>query len=149
MGRSNEWLCLPLLPRLLEISQVRRRLVFLGGHQVAVRAEEIVLVPDRDVMVVLGTVVLVPDRIVVATIFLGDGPGAGQRIVDRRDLVQQQVAIGAIEDEALLDDRLVVLVQRYAARLERARSLHAAGFDLERVVAAIPIVIDPFSDRVA
>src|SRR5207237_3553933 len=36
----------PSLLRLLEISQIRRRLVLLGGHQQAVRAEEIVFLAD-------------------------------------------------------------------------------------------------------
>src|SRR5258708_9691902 len=69
---------LSLLPRLLEIFQIRGRLVLLGGHQVAIRAQEIVLLADGDMVIVLGTVVLVPDRIVLATVLLGHRPGAGQ-----------------------------------------------------------------------
>src|SRR5580658_6386658 len=44
---------LPSLPRLLEIAQVRRRLILLGGHQHAVAAEEIVFRADDDLVVAL------------------------------------------------------------------------------------------------
>ena len=40
----------------IEIPQFRRRLVGLGGHQVAVRAHHVGLVADHHVRVVLGTV---------------------------------------------------------------------------------------------
>src|SRR5260370_39003338 len=80
------------LPRLLEVFQIRGWLVLLGGHQIAVRAQEIVLLADGDVVIVLGTIVLVPDRIVLAAKLLGHRPRAGQRIVDRGDLVEQRVA---------------------------------------------------------
>src|SRR5580692_3230144 len=39
-----------LLLRLLEIAQVRRRLVLLGGHQQALAAEKIVLAADDDLV---------------------------------------------------------------------------------------------------
>src|SRR4051794_19442755 len=51
-----------LLRRLLEISEIRRRLVFPGGHQVAVGAEEIVVLAELDVLVVLDTDLFAPDR---------------------------------------------------------------------------------------
>jgi hypothetical protein len=38
---------------LIEISQIRRSLPLLGWHQVAVRAEKIVLLPDGEVVIVL------------------------------------------------------------------------------------------------
>src|SRR5580704_4495313 len=41
----------PSLLRLLEISQIRRQLVLLGGHQEAVRAQQIVFRADEDVVV--------------------------------------------------------------------------------------------------
>ena len=47
---------------LLEIAQVRRRLVLLGRHQKAVGAEEVVLLADHHVIVVLAAIVLVPER---------------------------------------------------------------------------------------
>src|SRR6266571_699555 len=72
------------LRRLLEISQIRRRLVFPGGHQDAVGAEHIALLGDFDVIVVLGADALAPYRSWIrdATIALLHGPRTGQRIVD-------------------------------------------------------------------
>src|SRR5436305_2067839 len=48
-------------PGLLEIAGIGRRLVLARGHQVAVRAEEIVVLADDHVVVVLAAIVLVPD----------------------------------------------------------------------------------------
>src|SRR5262249_2106024 len=53
----------PSLSRWLEVAQVRRLLVLLSRHQIAVRAHEIVVLADPDVMIVLRTGVVVPDRI--------------------------------------------------------------------------------------
>src|SRR5271168_1671292 len=50
----------PLLPRLLEIPPIRRRLVLLGGHQQAFSAQEIVLLADDDLVVALGAKRLAP-----------------------------------------------------------------------------------------
>src|SRR5579863_3867184 len=50
----------PLPLRLLEIPQVRRRLVFLRRHQVAVAAEEIADAANFDVAVALGADFLDP-----------------------------------------------------------------------------------------
>src|SRR5262249_40168798 len=52
-----------LLLRLVEISQIRRRLILLRGHQVAIGAQEIILLADDHMMVVLGTNRLAPDRV--------------------------------------------------------------------------------------
>src|SRR5262245_58084616 len=73
--------------RLLEISQIRRRLVLLGGHQVAIRAHHVDLFADADMLVALGTNGLDPDRSAHAMVALDDGPGTGQRMVDGRDFV--------------------------------------------------------------
>ena len=54
-----------------------------------------------------------------------------------------------VAEEPLLEDRLVVDVQRQAGFVEGARSLEAAGLDLEQVVAAVAVGVDPFADRVA
>src|ERR1700735_3359491 len=75
----------PSLPRLVEISQIWRRLVLHGGHQEAVPAEEIDFLADADMHVVLGAHgLLPPDRLVGlgAAIVLGHHPGTGQRVVD-------------------------------------------------------------------
>src|SRR5262245_48357735 len=69
-------------PRLLEISQIGRRLVLLGGHQVAIRAHHVDLLPDADMFIALGTNGLDPDRIAHAMVALDDRPRTGQRMVD-------------------------------------------------------------------
>ena len=51
--------------------------------------------------------------------------------------------------DPLLDDGLVVLVQRNAAGVEGARALEVAGLDFEHVVAAVAVRVDPLADRVA
>src|SRR5262249_18416027 len=55
-GASSLW------PRLVEVPQIRRRLVLLGRHQIAVRADDVVLVADAHVGVVLGAEILAPER---------------------------------------------------------------------------------------
>src|SRR5215470_5979722 len=100
-----------LLLRLLEVAQIGRRLVLPGGHEITVRAQEVVLLTDDHVIVVFGAVVLVPDAVGNVPIAFGHGPGARQRVVDGRDLVVQDARIGLVEIDALLDDGLVVLVQ--------------------------------------
>src|SRR6266704_3733964 len=138
-----------LLLRLIEISQVRRRLILLHWHQVAVTAHHVIVLADPDVMIVLGTMVEMPDHIALALILLGNGPGARERIVDRGDLVEQNVFVSLVERDALLDDGFAIVVQLDAARLERARPLEAAALDFEHVVAAIAVLIDPFADGIA
>src|SRR5262245_47655487 len=57
---------------LVEISQVRRCLILLCGHQEAIRARKIVLRADEDLGIILGTTDFGPVRpwIGVASIFL-------------------------------------------------------------------------------
>src|SRR5262249_48477594 len=50
------------LPRRIEISQIGRRLVLLGWHQMAIRAQEVVFIADVDMGIVLGANVFGPDR---------------------------------------------------------------------------------------
>src|SRR5262245_42272850 len=135
-----------LLPNLLEIPQVRRRLVFLGRHQIAVGAEHIVLFPDTDMLVALSTNRLDPDRVALATIVLSYRPRSGQRIVDRCNFVMENVRIRFVEVDPLLDHGLIVRVQRDAAGVESARTFKVAGLDLEHVIAAASVLIDPLAD---
>src|SRR5438105_2347705 len=70
--------CRPSLSRLVEISQIRRRLILFDRHQEAVRAEEIVLLADNNVDVVLDADVFPPpDRSLGcnATVVFDHGPG--------------------------------------------------------------------------
>ena len=46
-------------------------------------------------------------------------------------------------------DARLILVQRDAFLVEIARPLEAARFQLQHVVAAVPVFIDPFADRIA
>jgi len=60
----------------------------------------------------------------------------------------EQILVGLVEVDALLNDGLVVSMQRDAAGVKDARSLHAAGLDFECVVAAIAIGVEPFADGI-
>src|SRR5882672_7214145 len=101
----------PLPPRLFEMPQVRWRLVFAGGRQLAVDAEVVSLPLDEDVVVVLGAAVLHPGCVTrAATIPAGDRPGPRQRVVDGRHLVTQDIRIGLVQINPFLDDGLIVLV---------------------------------------
>ena len=71
---------------------------------------------DREMLVGRRADVLVPHRR-MAPIAPHDRPGARERVVDRRDLVVQDIGIGLVEADALLDDRRVVRVERRAVRV--------------------------------
>src|SRR5260221_7236949 len=78
-----------LMLRLLEIPQIGRRLSLSGGHQVAVTAYEVCFAGDADMVVALGANGLVPNRLLGlhAPDLAGHGPWAGQRMIDRGDLI--------------------------------------------------------------
>ena len=73
----------------------------------------------------------------------------GERMVVDRDLIVQNVLVGLVEIESLLDDGLAVLVHRQAAGIEGARVLQVAGLDLESGEPAAAVRIDPLADRIA
>src|SRR5579862_2770933 len=75
--------------RLAEIPQVGRGLILAGRHQLAVGAQEIVVLVDTDMQVVLGADDLAPGRtgFGLAPIVLGHGPRVRQRMIEHRDLV--------------------------------------------------------------
>src|SRR5262245_450398 len=126
------------IARLIELLQIRRRLALPGRHQKAVRTAEIALLADDDVIIGLGAEIFRPERIGLAVVVALHGPRAGQGIVDRGDLVMQQVAVGLVDRDALLDDGPVVLVQRKPVGIEVARALERpARLDLEHVVDAV------------
>src|SRR5215831_11117368 len=83
--------------RLLEVAQVRRRLVLLGGHQQPVAGQEIIFLADYHVIVGFVAIVVLPQFVAVTTVGLGDRPRSGQGMVDRRDLVVQEVRIVLVE----------------------------------------------------
>src|SRR5215475_6092569 len=70
-------------------------------------------------------------------------------MVEDRHLVMQEVLVGLVEENALLDDRFIVLVQRNSGQIEVPRSLEMAGFDLQEIVAAVVVLVDPLPDGIA
>src|SRR5216683_1277045 len=134
-----------------KITQIRRRLVLHGGHQEAVAAEVINLLANADMNIAFAAnLVAKPDRFAAgdASEGLVDHPWPGQRMVDGGDVVVQQVAIGLVEIDALLDDGLVVGMQRDSGGVIDARALHAASLDLKHVVAAVAVLIEPLADGI-
>src|SRR5262249_43208495 len=123
-----------------------RRLVFLGRHQIAIGAEHIVLLPDPDMLVALGTNRLDPDRVALAMVVLSYRPRSGQRIVDRCNFVVENVRIRFVEVDPLLDDGLIVWVQRGGGWVERTGAFQVAGFDLKQVIGGGSVLIDPFAE---
>src|SRR5262245_24380895 len=107
---------LPLVLRWREISKIRRGLILLRRHQEAVGTQHVALAADLDMGVVLGADALAPDRTraLHAAIFLGRAPGARERIVDGSDLHDEDVRIGLVLIDPLLEDALTVRVQRQA-----------------------------------
>src|SRR5713101_5088168 len=144
---------LPCLPssrsfqRRREISQIWRWLVLARRHQKTVRAQKVIFLADTDVAVGFGADIFVPNRMVFTLVVPHDRPGAGQRMVDRRDFGVKEVAVGLVEVDPFLDDSLVVLVQWEAISIECAGSLEGTGLNLKN--AAVAILIDPLADRIA
>src|SRR5437879_5623014 len=92
-------------PSLIEIPQIGGRLTLAGGQQFAVGAFEIKLVADFGQESDPGAIFLAPDRVIVGVMSVGFGhaPRPREGIVDRRDLVVQQLGIALVEVDALLD----------------------------------------------
>jgi hypothetical protein len=95
---------------LLEVPQVGRRLAFLARHQHAIGAAVIVLTTDLHPHLTFLAIGIEHDRprIWVAAVILHHAPWARQCVVDNRDLVMHQIAVGRIEIEPFLDDALIV-----------------------------------------
>src|SRR5215470_9094797 len=83
------------LPRLIEISQVRRLLVLFCGHQHAIRAWKIIFLADENLRVVLGATDLGPlrPRVGITNVLLVHGPGPRQCVVGHRDFIVKDVWI--------------------------------------------------------
>src|SRR5581483_11166926 len=108
----------------LEIGQVRRRLAFAGGHQLAVAAEVVLLLADPYLVLILAADGLHPVRGLVP-IGAQHRPWPRERMVEHGDLVVQGVLVGLVEEDAFLDHRLAILVEWYAAGIVTARKFHA------------------------
>src|SRR5215510_10922648 len=143
-GHANP---LPILSA-REVPQVRRGLAFPGRHQEAIAAQHVVLIADAHELLAFGADVLDPGwpRIRITAIVFENGPGTRQAIVDDRQVIMQKVRIGLVEINTLLEDGLVVAMERQAAGVVGARALEATGLDLQQVEAAITVGIDPFAD---
>src|SRR4029450_1313597 len=133
----------------LEILQVRGRLPFLHRHDGAVAALEIDLLADGDVSLALRTIVLGPKHGLLALEGLHHGPWPRQRAVGRGHLDAQHPRIILVEIDPLLDHGVVVLAHRQAGLVPHPRPAQMPGFDLERVIAAVVVGIEPFADGVA
>src|SRR6267142_982435 len=122
----------PLLPRLLEIAQIRRGLILVGRHQLAIGGvNNVSLIADLDPNVVLRAGLQQPHR---ARILLADGLldfGVGPRhgVIYHGDLVIERVAVGLVEIEPLLDVGLVVLVKGNAGNFISAWTPQVSGLD--------------------
>ena len=116
------------------------------------KPSEIVLLADRNLCVVLAAVIFGPNRAGtgIAPVFLVDRPGPRQRVIDHGHFVVQDVRIGLVEMDSLLENRLIVEGERQAGRIIGTGSLERpAGLDFEHVVAAVAVLVDPFADRIA
>src|SRR5262245_59539197 len=121
--------------------QVGRRLVLAGRHQVSVGADHIVLAADLYMLVVLGADVFRPYRLLAGEPAKAalHRPGPCQRVIDGGDLVIEYVWIALIAVDALLDHRLLVLVERDATVVVGVRALDAARLNHQRVELAVAI----------
>jgi hypothetical protein len=124
-----------------------RQLSLPGGHQETVGAQEIVLVADDDVGIVFSADVFAPPDWLLGrdpTIGLHHGPGARERVVDRGDVVVEEVRVILVEMKPFLDDGQAILVERDAACIVSARTFEAARLDGERVVVGLDLARSVF-----
>src|SRR5258708_20932026 len=126
----------------IEGLQIRGWLVLPGRHQLAGAVQHIVLITNVDLKIVLCADRLDKDRVSLAVHGLQHSPWSGERVVISRDLVVQDIRIGLVQVQSLLDDGLAILVHWYAASIEGPRILKIAGLDFEHVVAAVAIRVD-------
>src|SRR5262249_28931866 len=118
---------------------------------ITVPADHVVLFAHGHVRVRFGTVLFIPGRkgLRATPQVLHHRPWPRERIVDDGDLVVGDIGIGLVDEDLLLDDSLVVAMQRQPARLVSARAAEATRLDLEHVIAAVAVGIAPFADRIA
>src|ERR1700722_174209 len=136
---------------LFEIPRVRRRLILAGRHQEPVRAQEIRIIADLHHGVIARAGFLEPDRLRIGIALIGSilGPWLRQRMIVGRDVVVQQILVGFVEIDPLLDDGLIVLVERNALGVVGVRRADESRLDLKRIILAVAVLIDPFADGVA
>src|SRR5258708_6464 len=59
------------------------------------------------------------------------------------------VVVLMVDRDVLLDNRLVVVMKRDAARFVDAWAFEVPGLDFERIEAAVVVGVEPFADRIA
>ena len=116
--------------RQIEVPQVRCRLVLAQRHQMAVGAAEVAFLANDDVVIGLGAEIFRPDRLALAIVIARHRPRPREGVVDGGDLGVQTIGVGRVEENALLDDRPVVLVQRQAIGVEIAWAPEVASLDI-------------------
>src|SRR5262249_6959213 len=73
-----------------------------------------------------------------------------QGMVDRSNNIVHDFRIVSVAEDALLENRLVVEMQRQAGCVISAGALEgAACFHFENIIDAVAVLIDPSADRVA
>src|SRR5262249_442536 len=121
-----------LFRRLREKPPVGRGLAPLHRPQAAILAQVVGILADLDHRVVFRAERSLPHRPRprIAPRLLGHRPGPRQCIVDDRHVVVEEVGIGLVEVDPLLDDGLVVVVERKTGAVVNARALEMAGVAL-------------------
>ena len=87
-------------------------------------------------------------RLCFAPVDTVDRPGPGERMIIDRNLSAQETGVGPVEADPLVDGSRIVFMQRHPTAFERSRAFEAARFDFQDVIAAVAVVVSPFSDRV-
>jgi hypothetical protein len=102
-------------------------------------------------VVVLGAIDLAPigASVGLAAVALHHGPRPRQGMVEDRDFVVKDIAIGFVDIDPFLDDGEIILVQGNAAGVVGARTFEAASLDFEQVVTAVPGSVAPKADGIA
>ena len=132
-----------------EVFEIGRGLAFLGRHQEAVRADHVVLLAEPDLLVAFLADIFGPERLRAAVVGPMHRPRPGERVVDHRDVVVHEVTVGLVEVDALLDDGLVVLVERDARAVIGARAAAGRGSRPPARRTAVAVFVEPAADRIA
>src|SRR5713101_316720 len=96
------------------------------------------LIADEGMLVVLDAARFVPIRtcLLGAAVIFCHRPRMRERMVDQRDFVMEDIPVGLIAINPLLDDGLIVLMQRKPGAVQGARTFETASLDGEHVITA-------------
>src|SRR4051812_45087343 len=134
-----------------EVLEVGRRLVLVRRHEDVAVALHVEFVPDLHQRGDGRTIFVAPVRIFVGTapVRLKHRPRLGEGVVEERDLIVDKIRNGLVGEDALLDHGLVVGMRRNTGGVQCPRPFEVPGLDLEHVIAAISVLVDPLADRMA